>query len=186
MVINSFSYGQDQCGFSIIIDVEIIQFKVDSLLNDSVKEVVVIQTIKPFEFLHSEDSCLTFICWKAKQEYFTQIITDKFISPAIYFNGQSIFNFKDKKLAFVTPDERILKFTPPIEGGNAVYYFTKKSKRYFELTGSNTQPGSYVPNNKKKEEIRMKWFNIIYKTLFNEHFNLEIKSNYDRWKEIYR
>lgn len=186
MLINSFSYGQDQCGFSIIFDKAIIQLKVDSLLNDSIKEIIVIQTIKPFEYLKSEDSCLTFICWKAKQEYFTQIISNNCIYSVVNFKGQAIFNYKNKVLAFVTPDERILKFTPPIMGGNGVYYFTKKSQRYFELTGSNTQPWTYVSNNKQKEEIRMKWFDIIYKTLFNEHFNFKIKSNYDRWKEIYR
>jgi hypothetical protein len=181
-LIANFCYGQVQNHFTFLIDQLVIESRVDSLLKDGVEEILVLQTIKPFDNLKSEDSILTFICWTLNQNYFVQIITDNCIYSTVNFRGQAIFNFKDKIKTFVTTDERVLKFTPPIVGGNSVYYFIPNSSKYFELTGSNTQPWTYVPNNKQKEKIREKWFDIIYKTLYNEHFNFRNMLNYDRYE----
>ena len=181
LFICTISFGQKADGKKVYINVDekiVNKFK-DSLLLDKTNEVIVFQTTKRFDYLKSGDSLLTFIIWRQNKSYMTIIVSDKKIYSAISFAGQNIFKYIDKKITFVTQDEKVLKFTPPIIG-NVVYFFSKTTSNYFELTGTNFQPWTYVPRSKKKEVARQKYFNLIYLTLKKEKFNFIILNNYQR------
>jgi hypothetical protein len=175
------SFGQKADKVKVYVNVDniIVNKYKDSLLLDKTSEVIVFQTNKQFDYLKSGDSILTFIIWRQNRNYFTVIVSDRKIYSRISFAAQNIFNYPEKHIAFVTQDEKTLKFTPPIIG-NVVYFFSKTKNNYFELTGANTQPWTYYPKSKKKENARQQYFNLIYSTLKKEKFDLKIKDNYER------
>ena len=164
----SSSHGQTVANKSasvfVTVDKKLVYRYKDSLLIDNTNEVIVFQTQKKFEYLKSSDSIITFIIWRQNNNYFTVIVTDKKIFSPISFKAASIFNFPLKTSTFVTKDEKKLKFVPPIIG-NVVYFFTKTTSNYFELTGTNSQPWTYVTKDRRKEFSRKHFFDIIYKTL---------------------
>jgi hypothetical protein len=180
--VSSFGQKKDIMSVHVTVDDSIVNKYKDSLLFYKTNEVIVFQTDKPFDYLKSGDSLLTFITWRENGDYLTIVVSDKKIYPVISIAGQNIFDYPKKKMTYVTQDEKILKFTPPIIG-NAVYFFTKTMSNYFELTGVNSQPWTYVPTNDEKENVRQEYFNLIHSTLNSEKFNLEINDNYKRqWK----
>lgn len=175
------SFGQktDKGRVYVNVDDSLVSRYKDSLLIDKTNEVIVFQTKRQFDYLKSGDSILTFIIWRQDKNCLTVIVSDRKIYSAISFAGQSIFNFIDKKVTYVTQDEKVLKFTPPIIG-NVVYFFSKTTSNYFELTGTNSQPWTYVPKSKIKETARKRYFDMIYSTLKKEKFNFKILNNYKR------
>jgi hypothetical protein len=155
---------------------------VDSLINSGCKEVVVIQTEYPFEFVKSADSMLTFICWKDNGVALVKTISSNVIYSTVNFKGESIFAFHAKGSSLATVEERSsLKFIPPFCNRNALYYFYGVGSGYFELPDIyNSNPVTYVPD-PAKEKTRKEWFNLICRTLYAARFNFNVLNNYDRY-----
>ncbi|MGG9971879.1 hypothetical protein ACQ33O_08820 [Ferruginibacter sp. SUN002] len=181
LFISAISFGQKAGEVKVYVNVDdsLVNRYKDSLLLDKTNEVIVFQTKRQFDYLKSGDSILTFIIWRQDKTCLTVIVSDRKVYSAISFAGQNIFNYIDKKITYVTQDEKVLKFTPPIIG-NVVYFFSKTTNNYFELTGTNSQPWTYVAKSKKKETARKRYFDLIYSTLKKEKFNFKILNNYKR------
>ncbi|HPB24912.1 MAG TPA: hypothetical protein PLE11_04055 [Bacteroidales bacterium] len=176
--------GQDKY-LPVYFDYLITKQHVDSLLNLNVKEVIIVRTDKAFNELYSEDSILTFICWQQIGTSYIRIVTQDKIFKVTVFNGESIFNFKNKKKTFVTDGEEIFKFTPPLTNNNAVFYYTTLYQGYFEQPDKlNSSPMRYYPNDQNKEKLRKEWFSIIISVLLKEDFDLKVESIHDRYKEL--
>jgi hypothetical protein len=153
----------------------------DSLLKSGVKEIVVFQTTRPFKYLKSTDSLITFICWPTNDNYIVQIITDKILYSPIDFNGKMIFAYKDKDKTLVTDKEErecTLRMIAPIISGNVLFYYSKKFNGYFEQPESGN-PTRYKPQ-ADRELHRKEWYDLIYSTLKKESFNFKVLPNYDR------
>ncbi len=158
-----------------------VKEKVDSLLKIGIKEIVVFQTTRPFKYLKSTDSLITFICWPTNDNYVVQIITDKILYSPIDFNGKEIFAYKDKVISLVTEKEEsecTLRMIAPIISGNVLFYYTKKFNGYFEQPESGNQT-RYKPQ-ADREQHRKIWYDLIYNTLKKESFNFKVLPNYDR------
>ena len=167
-------------------DYSFVTKTVDSLLKIGTKEIVVFQTTRPFTYLKSSDSLLTFICWPSGDNFIVQIVSDKIIYSPIDFKGKEIFAFKDKRKTLVTEQEErqcSLKMIAPIISGNVLFYYTQDYIGYFEQHDSYG-PTRYKPQADKKK-YRFNWYNLIYKVLTKENFNFKVRPNYDR-KENYR
>ncbi|WP_345237544.1 hypothetical protein [Hymenobacter saemangeumensis] len=163
----------------VSVDSRIVNRYKDSLLLDKTSEVIIFQTTMLFDHIKSSDGLLTFIIWRQNNNCLTVIVSDSKIYSVTPFSGQDIFNYGNKHITYVTQDEKTLKFTPPIFG-NAVYFFSKTASNYFEFTGTNSQPWTYVPRSKKKEDMRKEYFSLIYSTLKKEKLNLRALRNYKR------
>ncbi|MFA6262340.1 MAG: hypothetical protein WC760_12785 [Bacteroidia bacterium] len=162
-------------------DYSIINRTVDSLLKIGTKEIVVFQTTRPFKYLKSSDSILTFICWQIADNSIVQIVTDKIVYSPLDFNGKEIFTYKDKIKTLVTEKEEsqcTLQMIAPVISGNVLFYYSKELIGYFEHPESNS-PTRYKPQ-VDKEKYRSTWYNLIYNVLTKENFNFKGLPNYDR------
>lgn len=174
------SWGQKQVyKINLNIDDSIVYKIADSLLKEITKEIVVVQTLKPFNYVVSNDSFLTFIIWKESKTTKAIIASEDNIYEAIHLDTNSIFNYPNRNLTFVTKDEETLKFVPPLIFGNVVYVITKGKNNYFELTDDN-QPLTYYPTDKKKEALRKSYFKCIYHALSKVNYSLKVQASYNR------
>ena len=165
-----------------------IEKTIDSLAKENIKTVIVLKTeLSKIKYL-SEDSVLNIIIWPADNE---QVYIKLISSKAIYrpFKTKllkNIFNFPDKEKTFITKDERVFKFTPPVTNNNTVFYTSEKMTGYFEQPDSKNQtPITYMPNNKYKESIRKKWFQMILENVNHIEYVLVIERQHDRYKELF-
>ena len=165
-----------------------IEKTIDSLAKGNIKTVIVLKTeLSKIKYL-SEDSVLNIIIWPADNE---QVYIKLISSNAIYrpFKTQllnNIFKFPYKEKTFITKDECVFKFTPPVTNNNTVFYTSEKVTGYFEQPDSKNQtPITYMPNDKNKESIRKKWFQMILENVNHIEYVLVIERHHDRDKELF-
>ncbi len=166
-------------------DFSYINHTVDSLVNVGTNEIIIFRTEKEIHKIVSEDSIIDCLIWKNKDSCFIRVLTQDKVFPIVSFIDKGVFNFKNMTNTFVTQDEQVYQFIPPMTNNNAVFYVSPSKQGYFELPDKlNQSPTTYVPNNQKKEKIRFEWYDLIYQTILEINFNFNKFENYDRYQDF--
>jgi hypothetical protein len=164
-----------------------IKNTVDSLHKNHAREILVLQSqsLKICEI--DNDTLINLILWiDNNNSCYVKIITYNAVYYPIKIKLDSEF-FKIDKLSklFISKDEKILMFTPPLTNENAVFFISDRSSGYFEQPdNNNSTPSTYVPNNARKEQLRKDYYTLLKNELSKLDCNSIGYKPYDREKDF--
>ena len=183
LFVASFSNAQ-KIHFPYFFDTNEVDLVIDSLQKNNVHEILILRNESLKICSLSPDSILTIIIWSSTsgENYLKVICSDAIFRPIKVSLDERFFNYKNRYKVFVSKEEDVLKFVPPITNNNAIFYISNNKHGYFELNDQFNSPITYVPKDVTKEKFRKEWYDIIINSLNSITYNLTLEKQHDRYK----
>jgi hypothetical protein len=172
--------------FDGLFDYSEINKTIDSLKKKNVKEILIVKTELLKLCNYNDDSVVTLTIWPDANGLFNfRIIGANVIYKQFKCKLQdNVFRYAHRFDTFVSKDEAILKYVPPLTNNNAVFYISSTKSGYFEREDrDHTNPTTYVVSNLTKERYRKEWFTLILSNLNKLNYNLIKEKEYNRFEE---